>query len=282
MKIHEQAFSSGLILSNDKDKIEPHWRPSTWPPRLGSFRHDHASVVVRHPDTKHDEMVVLLGGWTESTEALCATNSVIFLNIETNRWHEGRPMKEERQRLASVVCNRAIYAIGGENRSIANSFLLDTIEFIHVDDMLNSSSSPSNSTTGWTTLNCRLSTQREKCAAAVVYERFIVVVGGSNGYEDLASVDIIDTVSGNPQPVMSGPSLRKARQCLGMATIGNRLYVVGGRREHGRKHTRRDDGYLSSVEFLEFDDLLDNTAKSATSCFPYPDPNHGRGKRISS
>ena len=250
MEMNEQAFLSGLVFDNDKDQKGPIWRPSSWPSLLGGNRKYHASIVVRHPSTNHDETVVIVGGFTQGASYL--TNSVICLSDDRTMWHEGPPMQEKRERHASVVCDGAVYAIGGNN----GFSYLDSIERVPVSYLLHSTLSCTCSANGWTMLNCRLSTKRRGCAAAVVHDRFVVVAGGHNGNIFLSSVDILDTAYGNCCLVISGPSMDKPRSFFGMAVIGQRIYAVGGWR------------YLNSVEYVEFDELLDKKANSATSMFP--------------
>ena len=253
MDKHEKAFLSGLVFVNDKDKASPIWRPSSWPPLLGGNRIHHTSNVVHDPSSNHVKNVVILGGLMLEISA-DYTNSVILLNVHRTKWQEGPPMKERRINHASVVCNGAVYAIGGDN----GSSYLDSIERINVEELIqHSSSSSTSSANGWTMLNCRLSMKRKGCAAAVVHDRFIVVAGGYNGNNYLSSVDILDTAFGNSCLVISGPSMEKYRCYFGMAVIGRRIYAVCGWR------------YSNSVEYLEFDDLLDKKANSATSVFPW-------------
>ena len=150
----------------------------------------------------------------------------------------------------------ALFTPVGRNRASG----LDSIELIHVWELFQHSSSSSTiNANGWTMLNCRLSTKREGCAAAVVHDRFIVVAGGTNELDEVSSVDILDTACGNSCTVTSGPSLGKPRRHFGMAVISQRIYAVGG---NNRGHA------LSSVEHMEFDELLDDTANSAESVLP--------------
>ena len=209
MNIHEQVFLSGLVFADDKDKLQPQWRSSTWPPLLGGRRSNHASVVVHPSSRNREEVLVVMGGWFLESGS---TDSVIHLTIESKKWQEGPALNEKRSLLASVVCNGVVYVIGG-----ANSSELDTIERIPVKDLLNSSSPSNTSNKGWTTLDCRLSTRRYGCAAAVVRDRFIVVAGGYNGSDVVSSVDIINTACGTPCSVIPGPPLIQARRCFGMA-----------------------------------------------------------------
>ena len=100
-------------------------------------------------------------------------------------------------------------------------------------------------------LNCRLTSKRLNCAAVSVSDRFIVVAGGCISILDncVSSVDILDTASGNPYSVVSGPSLKEGRSCFAMTVVGSRIYAVGG---WGGTASCRE-----SVEYLKFDDWLD-------------------------
>ena len=248
MNTHKQAFLSGMVFADEKDKPKPQWRPPPWPQLLGGRRSGHASVVVHPSSRNREEVLVVMGGRLRDYGR---TDSVIHLNIESKKWQEGPAMNEKRRRHASVVCNGLVYAIGGSNSS-----QLDTIERIPIKDLLTSSSPSNIHKKGWTTLDCRLSTRRYGCAAAVVHDRFIVVAGGYNGSDVVSSMDIINTSCGNPCSVIPGPPLIQARYCFGMAVIRQQIYVVGG-----RSFSRG----LSSIEYLELDDLFDNTTESWTT-----------------
>ena len=256
MKIQEQASLSELAFVDSKDKTEPHWRPSSsiWPPRLGQHVWGKGLVVVNHPATNHDKSLVLLGGWPEPTSG-GPTNLVSLLNVGEKRWQTGPPLQEKRASLAAVVCNGAVYAIGGWN----GQTVLDTIERIPVDDLLHSSSSSfGNNTKGWKMLNCRLTSKRLDFAAVAVSDRFIVVAGGCVFRSDncLSSVDILDTASGNSYSVVSGPSLKEGRSDFVMAVVGSRIFAIGG------CGSIYPFCCLESVEYLEFDDRLDPATSS--------------------
>ena len=107
---------------------------------------------------------------------------------------------------------------------------------------------PSNKTTTWETMQCRLVEARYGCAAATVHDRYIVVVGGRQKSGGLvSSVEILDTVHGR---VLQGPPLTVRRHQLGLAVVGSRLYAVGGR----RSLAPTDDSLLQSIEYWDFDD----------------------------
>ena len=260
MKVQEQALLSGLVFADRKDEIEPKWRPSSenWTSLMGRHRGGHASVLVHHPAMNRDKMVVLLGGWPEPISG-GPTNLVSLWNVDEKRWQTGPPLQEKRRNLASVVCNGAVYAIGGDNGDTA----LDTIERFPVGDLLPSSSSSSSfksSSKGWKMLKCRLTSKRYGCAAVAVCDRFIVVAGGRiSGDSHLSSVEILDTASGNPCVVVSGPSLNEVRSFFAMAVVGSRIFAIGG---CGGSIFPLD--YRESVEYLEFDDWLNAPTAAST------------------
>ena len=236
LTLKEQARQSGLVLLDERAE----WNENEWPPLLGGWRYDHASVVLDHPDQDNNnngQTVVVLGG-TQQHKGF--VNSVLALDLaqSSKQWREGPPMNQKRDRHAAVVCNGGIYVIGGRNNYYS---LLDCVERIDANDLVQSSLT--NSTTHeshWTTLTCRLTTERKGCCAVAVHNRYIVVVGGFNGVEELSSVDIIDTSN---QTVIAGPSMTVPRVWCASAVIGHRIFVVGGYNEGGN---------LDSVEILDF------------------------------
>ena len=105
---------------------------------------------------------------------------------------------------------------------------------IDANDLLQSSLATSNAhESHWTTLNCRLSTERTGCCAVAVHNRYIVVMGEHNCGTVLKSVDIIDTSN---QTLIVGPNMNVPRVLCASAVVGHRIFVVGG----------------STVEYLDF------------------------------
>ena len=233
--LKEQAWQSGLVLKNETAE----WNQNHWPPLVGGAREYHTSVVLNHLDTDKDsnskrQTVVVLGGYQADPGSL---DSVLLLNLADPdmQWREGPPMNKSREGHAAVVCNGGIYVIGGFNIGS-----LDCMERIDAKDILQLSLTTSSThEIQWTTLTCRLSTQRRGCCAVAVHNRYIVVVGGWDGRQRLSSVDIIDTRN---HTVTVGPSMTVPRRFCTSAFIGHRIFVVGG---------QNDDGYLDSVEYLD-------------------------------
>ena len=251
--LNEQAWQSGLVLFNET----PEWNENNWPPLEGGWRSSHASVVLDHLDTENDsndrgQTVVVLGGYQQGQGDV---NSILVLNLaeRIKQWREGPPMNKGREGHAAVVCNGDVYVIGG-----ASGRYLDCMERIDANDLLQSSLTTNIITheSHWTTLTCRLSTQRWGCCAVAVHNRYIVVMGGFNS-RYLSSVDIIDTSN---HIVTAGPSMTVPRACCASVIIGHRIFVVGGWNERGN---------LDSVEYLDYATPLDSdgTKKETGSTF---------------
>ena len=237
MTLQEQASQSDLVLLNETGE----WNETDWPRLKGGSRYYHASVVL-------DRAVVVLGGYKHHGET--ATNSVLLLNLaEPNKqWREGPPMNMKRDEHAAVVCNGGIYVMGGRN---SENQVLNCMERIDVHDLLQSSLTNSSTHAGnWTTLNCRLSTERKRCCAVAVENRYIVVMGGRNR-RILPSVEVIDTRN---HTVTAAPSMNVPRSFCASAVIGHRIFVVGG---------CNTDDELDSVEYLEFASACDNQETKA-------------------
>ena len=232
--MQEEARLSNLVFSDTGKDETPQWKSNSWPPLLGGYRYFPASVVV-NGETNEKETVVVIGGYTLNG----ATNSVLLMDLEkeTKEWREGPTLKQPRGGLAAVVCNGFVYALKG----YCKGRFLNSIERIDLEDLLKSPST-TNDKKHWTTLNCQVSTSRCGCQAAVVHNRFIVVVGGYNG-SHLSSTDIIDTAEHTQHIVVAGPPMTVPRFVGGLAVVGHRIFVIGG-----------NDGTsaLKSVEYLEF------------------------------
>ena len=231
MTLKEQARQSGLVLSD----APPEWNFEDWPPLEGGWRYYHASVVVDHTDNHKEQTVVVLGGYRTGQGEL---DSILVLNLAdpSKQWREGPPMNKARDGHAAVVCNGAVYVMGGYNQGS----IWDCIELIDTNDILQSSLTKTTThESHWTTLTCRLSTGRVGCCAVAVHNRYIVVMGGrSNRY--WSSVDIVDTSN---HTLIEGPSMTVPRSYFDSAVVGHRIFVVGG---------RNDDNVLDSVEYLDF------------------------------
>ena len=262
--VREQALLSGLVFTDragSQGDEEPQWQETKWPPFPPSRFLNHAPLIVNHPSAPSEQTVVVFGLlWSGMTsETLTFTSSIVFWNTDNGEkaWRQGPTTNQLRVHTAAVVCNGALYTIGGTTCISCNdSSLLDTIERIPVKDFLSLSSTGSKDEKQWRTLECRLTSPRYACAAAVVRDRFIIVAGGNNKFP-VATVDILDTSS---ERVLSGPPLNVAQYDFGMAVVGQTVYVVGGKGRYLKS--------LTSVEYLQLDDWLKEGPQSGQSLSP--------------
>ena len=173
--------------------------------------------------------------------------------------------------MVAVVCCDKVYAIGGfggDNNN--NCTTLDTIESIQVSSLLETmetSTMTRQNNNQWTRLQCRLSSPRSHCAAVVVHNHYIVILGGhTDTWDELSSVDIMDTApphnnnnnnNSNGEPtIVAGPSMNSTRCAFGAAVVDNRIFVVAGW-VNGRRST--------SVESLLFQKEPQNKDKDHTN-----------------
>ena len=251
--MQEEARLSNLVSADAEKDGLPQWKSDSWPPLLGGSRCSHASVIV-NGENKEQQTIVVIGGETAKAE----TNSVLLMDLDKDKkeWREGQSLNQNRLDHAAVVCNGSVYAIGGG----CNGKRLDSIERI---DLLHLWKSPcaTNNKTHWKKLTCILSNTRDYCQAAVVHNRFIVVVGGQDDCDSFSSTDIIDTAVQTQHSVIPGPSMTVPRSCCGMAVVGNRIFVIGG-------HNQYDYSDLNSVEYLDFFDTYEEIHEDMSSVFP--------------
>ena len=168
--MQEQARLSNLLFPDtNKDEI-PQWKSDSWPPLMGGYSWFPASVVV-NGNKKEEQTVVVIGGHTGKD----GTNSVLLMDLDKDmkQWRKGPSLNQNRCGHGAVVCNGFVYTMGG----YCNYQRLDSIERIDLLDLLKSPCTV-NENMYWTPLKCTLSTPRAACQAAVVHNRFIVVVGG--------------------------------------------------------------------------------------------------------
>ena len=283
MTMQEQIELSGLEIvsslsssSSSSSSSQLQWNSTNqWSPLLGGGREDQACVTIASGSGENDsagQSIVVIGGLIQSGEY---TNSVIVWDPSTMEWRNGPSLNDKRIDLAAVVCHDKVYAIGGlGGDNNYNSYAtLDTIESIHVSSLLETmetSTMTRQNNNQWTRLQCRLSSPRYECAAVVVHNCYIVILGGHTGMgEDLSSVDIMDTApphnNSNGEPtIVAGPRMNLARYAFGAAVVDNRIFVAGG-------HVNRMPS--TSVESLLFQQQpLDkdhtNSNSNASCMFP--------------
>ena len=248
MTMQEQIELSGLEImsslstsSSSSSSSQFQWNfTNQWSPLLGGRRIYQACVTIEsgNENGAGGQAVVVIGGRMQSGQY---TNSVIVWDPSTKRWRNGPSLNDRRACLVAVVCHDKVYAIGGfgDDNNYGGYTILDTIKSIQVSSLLEMTetlTTTRQNNNQWTRLQCRLSSPGSQCAAVVVHNRYIVILGGVNGMrQDLSSVDIMDTApphnnnNNNGEPtIVAGPSMNSTRSSFGAAVVDNRIFVVAG------------------------------------------------------
>ena len=276
MTMQEQIEMSGLEImsslssSSSSSSSQLQWNSTNqWSPLLGGGREYQACVTIEsgNENGAGGQTIVVIGG--RMHRAGC-TNSVIVWDPSTKRWRNGPSLNDKRSDLVAVFCRDKVYAIGGYGDDNNNYTTLDTIESIQVSPLLEAketSTMTRQNNSQWTRLQCRLSSPRSQCAAVVVQNRYIVILGGHTGtFQALSSVDIMDTApphnnnnnnNSNGEPtIVAGPSMNLARSSFAGAVMDNHIFVVAGW-VNGRR--------LTSVESLLFQQQPQDKDKDHTN-----------------
>ena len=247
MTMQEQIELSGLeimssLSSSSSSSSQLQWNSTNqWSPLLGRGREYQACVTIEsgNENGAGGQTIVVIGGLMLSG---AYTNSVIVWDPSTKRWRNGPSLNDRRASLVAVVCNDKVYAIGGfGDDNYNNNTTWDTIESIQVSSLLEAmepSMTTRQNNSQWTRLQCCLSSPRTECAAVIVQNRYVVILGGDTDmHHYLSSVDIMDTApphnnnnnSSNGKPtIVAGPSMNLARFAFGAAVVDNRIFVVAG------------------------------------------------------
>ena len=264
------SSSSSSLSSSSSSSSQLQWNSTNqWSPLLGGGREYQACVIVSGNGDQSCEndaavqTIVVLGGEQRHS----CTNSVIIWDPSTNQWKNGPNLNVKRKYFVAVVCHDKVYAIGGFGGSDDNYTVLDTMESIQVSSLMETETSTTRQKNSqWTRLQCRLLSPRRGCAAVVVHNRYVVILGGCTRNSLTSSVDILDTVphNSNGEPtIVAGPSMNSSRYAFGAAVMDNRIFVVGGWVNGGRS---------TSVESLLFGQQQDkdhtNSNSNASCTFP--------------
>ena len=285
MTMQEQIELSGLEIvsslsssSSSSSSSQLLWNSTNqWSPILGGGRESQACVTIESGSGDNDaagKTIVVIGGRIQRK----STDSVIVWAPSTMEWRNGPSLNDKRHDLVAVVCRDKVYAIGGVGRAndYNNYTTWDTMESIQVSSLLEMTETmmtTRQNNSQWTRLQCRLSSPRRQCAAVVVHNRYIVILGGHTGMDqDLSSVDIMDTApphnnnnNSNGEPtIVAGPSMNWRRSCFAAAVVDNRIFVVGGWVDHGRS---------TSVESLLFQHPQDKDHTNSNSNMSCTFPN---------
>ncbi|KAL7555561.1 hypothetical protein ACA910_013037 [Epithemia clementina (nom. ined.)] len=263
MDRYKEARLSGLEFE-DVTK----WNEWEWPCLPGLCLKRRVAVVLNDEQT-----VFVLGGLLRHVDILLddefepTRRVMIWDPSKQMKWQKGPSMIKAREDFAAVVCNGAIYVIGGMNY---DQETFDTMERLDVSPeptntteknqcwwrrMTRTTAKPTTAWKKWTKLKSRLTVPSRECAAVAVQNRYIIVLGG---YRTAGSVDIVDTANGHV--VYPGPNMIHPRGNCGASVIGNTIYAVGGDAEGSGKTV-----LLRSVECLQFHDSKSNGSSSSSN-----------------
>ena len=249
MTMQEQIEMSGLEImsslsssSSSSLSSQLHWKSTNqWSPLLGGGWEFQACVTIESGNENGaGQTIVVIGGLMQRGSTSIG-KSVIVWDPSTKRWRNGPNLNERRANLVAVVCDDKVYAIGGCGyNNYYNNMVWDTMESIQVSSLVETTETSTmtrQNNSQWRRLQCRLSSPRRACAAVVVHNRYVVILGGNAGMRHyLSSVDILDTApphnsnnNSNGEPmIVAGPSMNWTRCTFGAAVVDNRIFVVGG------------------------------------------------------
>ena len=269
--MQEQIQMSGLEIMSSSPL---QWNSiNHWSPILGGGRSGQACVTIVSDNGVHPcesdaaaRTIVVLGGATQSE---WCSNSVIVWDPSAMEWRRGPNLNDKRKRLVTVVCSDKVYAIGGGG----SRGVFDTMESIQVSSLLETMETfTTRQNNGqWTRLQCQLSSPRQACAAVVVQNRYIVILGGDSDRQLLSSVDIMDTAphhnnnNNNGEPtIVAGPSMNSSRSYFGAAVMDNRIFVVGGFVNEMRSAS------VESILFQQEPQDMGHENSSSNACCMFP------------
>ena len=249
------------LASQNKWQVE-----SSWPNPVEGFRSRSAMVVV---SPKNKTALVMLGGDAEHEP----TDTVHFMDLPTEEigwikpgppmhrrgnyraeWSQGPPMNRPRHDFDAVVCNGAVYAIGG---------CTSVVERISIHHLLKEPNTyeTDNATESWCDLSCQFAAlTNTEGSTSVVKDRYIVV---TTYQKQLGMIQVLDT--GDPDnhvlTTFDAPSRAHIpRRYFTSVAVENKVYIIGG------EELSNDNG-IESVECIEFswnDSSIDDQTKLET------------------
>lgn len=133
-----------------------------------------------------------------------------------NLWSTETSLSYSRARVAATGADNYLYAIGGHHEDTGHGFSLSRVDRYDI------------SASTWAQM-ASLQTPREGAVAAMMDGK-IYAIGGFN-YEINVRQDVLNSMEIYDPATntwASGPSMPTARYAAGVATVGDRIYVLGG------------------------------------------------------
>ncbi len=145
------------------------------------------------------------GGCTTETEAVSA---VEVFNPAENTWRTAAPLPSPRCAYAATVYRNKLYLFGGWN---GTAYLTETLVYTPADDT-------------WQKLDAPLPTAVGFAAAASLGDEIYV----AGGYDGEREYDTVNRFNPQTKAWTPAPALNHPRGGLGLVTLGDTLYAVGG------------------------------------------------------
>lgn len=170
---------------------------------LATARHGCTAVAV-------GRYIYIIGGKNAAGDSL---DSVQVFDTATYKIFSGPFLNTKRYGAASAIVGRTLYIVGGQGQ---DGKALDSIESLD----LNGEKMP------WKTCPVKLSTPRVFPAVSIISHCIVVIGGGNDVQQELASVEVVDV---KRSACWNLPPLRQARYACAAITLRNsRIVVIGG------------------------------------------------------
>jgi N-acetylneuraminic acid mutarotase len=199
----------------DNNNIQSYWNQHV--NTFNTKRRWHAAV------TMDDHRILITGGMNSSVEIFDAKNETTTTV---------RDMNESRYGHQSVKYKNDIFVIGG----IGNGGILNTVEKINMNNL----------SSGWTRMSVMI--EKRDSFAAALYGDYIYAFGGYNGHT-LSSVKRFDIPNNNWEMVNSNMNMK--RRFHAAVTVGNKIYIIGGKDENYNNLDSMEIFDLSSETFQQ-------------------------------
>jgi N-acetylneuraminic acid mutarotase len=194
------------------------------------------------------EPKVLIAGGRNGKKHL---NSVEMFSLSNATWTPLKPMKESRSRPSSVVHNNQIFVMGGVGQSGEGIKSIEKLSLnaVHVDQSIT-----------WENVLAEL--PEPLCGhCSVVYNGRLIVIGGYH-YSKCACSDSITEISLVPPSTSKLlATMPQARCCHGVAMVGDKILILGGRASIVDCSTKRTSVLLYDITKNECKEL---------AALPYP------------
>ena len=187
--------------------------------------------------------IFVAGGYeTQGTDESLGTESRNFwiYDVKSGGWRSGPDMPSDRVGLSLAYADGKVYALGGKGYDASRIWIYDV------------------GTSAWSVAKVNNPAPRTD-AAVVVVGKEIYVIGGREGSNPSARVDIFNSATGTWK---QGPSMPAPREDHVAALVGNQIHVSGGQS-------------ISPPKSYDDHFILDLNSNSWSKAASMPTPRHG-------